>query len=220
MSSPDVVKLRRTSDATAILTLARPDRRNAINSQMAAEVADAVATIQEWGVLVATLDAEGPAFCAGVDLAELETGGAALDSIVESLLAAPVHWTATVQGAARGGALAILAVCPRVLAGASSSFGLPELSQGFFPTDLMSTQVASVGARQAFDLAFSAAPIDATRALHIGLVSEVVADDELDDHATALTAALATASPDGLRAGVAAWQATARMAVPPADSDA
>ena len=212
MSSPEVIKLRRTSDSTAVLTLARPERRNAINTQMAEEFAEAVTKIEEWGVLVATIDAEGPAFCAGVDLAELETGGAALDSVVESVLAAPVHWTAVVQGAARGGALAILAACPRVLAGASATFGLPELSKGFFPADLMSSQVASLGARQAFDLAFQAAPIDATSALRIGLVSEVVPDDELDDHAASLTRALASANHDGLRVGIAAWQATVRGA--------
>jgi enoyl-CoA hydratase/carnithine racemase len=210
VSSPEVIKLRRASHSTAVVTLARPERRNAINAQMAAEFAEAVMMIEQWGVHVALLDAEGPAFCAGVDLAELETGGAALDSMVESVLTAPVHWTAVVQGAARGGALAILAACPRVLSGTSATFGLPELSKGFFPADLMSSQVASLGARRAFDLAFRAAPIDATEAFRIGLISEVVADDELDDHASAATTALATADLDGLRVGIAAWQAVVR----------
>lgn len=214
MSSPEVIKLRRTSDSIAIVTLARPERRNAINTQLAVEFSDAVETIKEWGVPVAILDAEGPAFCAGVDLAELETGGAALDSVLGSLLAAPVHWTAAVQGAARGGALAILASCPHVVAGSSATFGLPELSKGFFPADLMSAQVARLGARAAFELAFSAAPIDATEARRIGLVSDVVADGELSDRALARTTALATADLDALRVGVAAWQVVVRESTP------
>ncbi|MBD8605500.1 enoyl-CoA hydratase/isomerase family protein [Aeromicrobium fastidiosum] len=213
MSSPETVVLRRESETTAVLTLARPERRNAINGRLAAELAEAVATIEGWGVLVATLDAEGPAFCAGVDLAELDTGGAALDSVVDSLLAAPIHWTAVVQGAARGGALAMLGACPRVLCGASATFGLPELSKGFFPSELIGAQAAAVGRRAAFDLAFSAAPVDAEEARRIGLVSQIVPDHELRDHAVATTTALATADPEAIRVGVAAWQSTVRAAV-------
>ncbi len=208
MSSSETVALRRESDSTAVLTLTRPERRNAVNAQLADELAQAVATIETWGVLVATLDAQGPAFCAGVDLAELETGGAALDLVVETMVTAPIHWTAVVQGAARGGALAILAACPRVLCGASATFGLPELSKGLFPADLIAGQVAAMGRRAAFDLAFSAAPVDAAEAWRIGIVSRIVPDDELATSAVEAAAAMATADRDAVRVGVAAWQSS------------
>jgi enoyl-CoA hydratase/carnithine racemase len=210
VSSLEVVRLRRTSDTTARLTLTRPARRNAINAQLATEFAQAVTTIEEWGVHVAILDAEGPAFCAGVDLSELDTGGASLKSVVESILSSPVHWTAVVQGAARGGALEVLAACPRVLAGTSATFGLPELSKGFFPTDLMRSQIASLGMRRAFGLAFSATPIDAAQALRMGLISDVVADHQLAEHASDLARALATVDAEGLRAGISLWQSVVR----------
>lgn len=206
MNSFETIKLARLSETSATLTLARPDRRNAINPRMAEEIQMAITEIVDWGVQVAVLGAEGTAFCGGVDLTDLQAGGAALDHVVASFSTAPIHWTAVVTGAARGGALAILAACPRVIASVSSTFGLPELSKGFFPTDLMVSQAETIGARRAFELAFHASPIGAEEALRIGLVSEVVADDAVARRIAAVTAALASADRQALRAGIAAWQ--------------
>lgn len=198
------------SAGIARVTLTRSARRNAINAQMAAEFAQVALSLEEQGITVAVLDAEGPAFCAGADLGELGTAGAAVDSIVKSLLSVPIHWTAAVAGAARGAALSVLAACPRVFATPNASFGLPELAKGFFPAEVINSQVAVIGARRAYELAFRAQAIDATEAMSIGLISEIIALDELENRLDAETTTLASADPEEIRVGVRLWQAHAR----------
>ncbi len=206
------VKSRMIDADTVRITLARPERRNALNGEMAAKIAAAAAAAVAGGSRIALLDAEGPAFCAGGDLGDLDDASRAIDSVMMTLLNTPLHWTAVVDGPARGGALSILAACPRVIATTNASFGLPELAQGFFPTTVMSAQVGMVGVRHAFDLAFTAQPINAPSAQAIGLVNDVVDADVVDDVVLRYTGALLALDPDGLRRGVSLWQSHARLA--------
>lgn len=192
------------------MTLARPERRNAINPELAQDFTAAFEALAAREVRVVTLEAEGPAFCAGADLSDLEAGGRAMDSVVHVLLSQPVHVTAVVRGAARGAGLAILAACPRVVASPSASFGMPELSRGFFPSEVIASQVGLVGARRAFGMAFSAAPITAHEAHRVGLIDDVVPDDAIQEWASVACEALTAAPSEGLVAGVRAWQSTLR----------
>ncbi|MCU1480475.1 MAG: hypothetical protein JWQ19_1261 [Subtercola sp.] len=203
----------RFTPGIARITLARGAQRNAINAALAAELVAVIGSLEREGVIVAVLDAQGPAFCAGADLSELETATAAVDSVVEAMLSVPVHWTAAVAGAARGAALSLLAACPRVLATPEATFGLPELAKGFFPTDVIDLQVAVLGVRGAFDLAFRATPIGAVDAQSIGLVSEVVQPDELEARLARDSGALASADPNAVKEGVRLWQTRLRAAV-------
>ncbi|KDA06904.1 hypothetical protein DC31_06750 [Microbacterium sp. CH12i] len=183
-----------------------------MNKQLADEVSAAVAMLGEEGVRVAILDAEGPAFCAGADLDDLVAGGAAVEQIVETLSGTPIHWTAVVNGAVRGAGLSILAACSRVIVTPDSTFGLPEISRGFFPADLIGELASIVGARRAFNLAFRGAPISAETALSMGLVSDVVGVDELESFVESSSADLLAVEPSALRHGVELWQSHARSA--------
>lgn len=213
MSSPDTITLTRTGDQTATVTLSNPDRRNAISERTARDLAAAVDQLVEWGATAVHLDAVGPAFCAGADLADLESSARAVDEVLDLLTAAPVYWLATVRGHVRGAGMAVLAACPRVLATETSTFGLPEVARGFFPTDLMQGQASVVGARRAFDLAFSGQAISAHEAERIGLVSRAVAEDRVDDEARAELEQIAAIDPVALRDGVRAWQTRAREGI-------
>jgi enoyl-CoA hydratase/carnithine racemase len=207
-----MIKLSQSADGVGRLTLARQAQRNAINGLMAAEVAEAVSLLAASGTRVGVIDAEGPAFCAGADLRDLDNAGAAIDSIVESLTSEPIHWTAVVAGAARGGALSILAACPRVYATSAASFGLPELARGFFPAGVIGTQVALLGTRRAFELAFRAGAVDAAEAKALGLITDVIEEAELESRLEAESALLLGHDADGLREGVHLWNARARTA--------
>ncbi|MDF2444451.1 MAG: enoyl-CoA hydratase [Subtercola sp.] len=192
------------------LTLARPARRNAVNRQLADDLADAVALAEARGARVGVLDGEGTAFCSGADLAELETAGRSLERVVESLTGGTIHWTAAVRGAARGGALSILSACPRVVATPSASFSLPELGSGSFPAEVIGRQEELLGSRRAFELALSAEVIDAAAARELGLVTTVVDDGALEEWLAVASARLSAFDPAGLREGVALWNAYVR----------
>ena len=217
--SLETVKVSGTSNGIVRLTLARPARRNAVNQQMATDVAEAISIASDGGARVGVIDAEGPAFCAGADLGELETAGRALDSIVESLTRSTLHWTAAVHGAARGGALSILAACPRVVATPSATFGLPELARGFFPAGVIGRQEILLGSRRAFELAFSAEAIAAEEALAAGLVTAVIADDELEPWLRSESSRLSAFDASALREGVELWNTRAREMSLPASAN-
>lgn len=212
MSSRDTVALIQTSETSATLTLTNPDRRNAIGPDTAADIAWAMEAIIDWGVTTVRLEAEGPAFCAGADLADLDASARAVDVVVDLLTTTPVYFLAVVRGHVRGAGLALLAACPRVLAGAEATFGLPEIGRGFFPTALIDGQARRIGARNAFALAFSGQPVSAGEAERIGLVSRAVDTDDLDAVVDAELRVIGAAVPDAIREGVGAWQGYARAA--------
>lgn len=205
-----LVEVTTLSEGTARLTLTRGAKRNAVNAELAAEFRVAVSGMVSDGVRSAVLAADGPAFCAGADLKELGTSGHAVDDVVDVLLSSPVHWTAVVRRPAFGAGLAILAACPLVIASEGATFGLPELRAGFFPAALMAGQTSLVGARAAYDLAFSAAPVDATRAREIGLVTQLCADSDADQQAVERAEEIAGRPADAIREGVEQWQALLR----------
>lgn len=207
-----LITVGQDADGVARLTLARSAQRNAFNLAMASEIEQAMLILDESDVRVAILDAEGPAFCAGADMADIHNGTAALERIVAALTSTTVHLTAVVAGAARGGALAILAACPRVIALPTATFGLPELSRGFFPADVMDGQVSALGARRAFELAFRAGIIDAAEAKSIGIVTTVVDGADAGEYLRQESAILLGHNADALREGVQLWNARARTA--------
>lgn len=207
----ELVRLSRSSSGAARLTLTRSARRNAISRGLAEQLTAAVAVIDGWGLQVGVLDAEGPAFCAGADLDDLATGGQALQDVVVALTTTPIHWTAVVDGAVRGGGLSILAACPRVIATPPSTFGLPEIGRGFFPAGVIDAQVGLIGARAAFDLAFRGTPIDAVHARAMGLIGEIVDADHLEAHLEKASTDLLAIERSALREGVELWQARARV---------
>jgi enoyl-CoA hydratase/carnithine racemase len=102
--------------------------------------------------------------------------------------------------------VALLCLCPRVVATPRSTFGLPELAQGFFPSDLMPGQVAALGLRNAFSLTFSANPLTAAEAHRQGWVSAVIEADGLYSDAAAEAARLASYRQEAIPDGVRLWQ--------------
>ena len=106
--------------------------------------------------------------------------------------------------------LALLSLCPRVVATPAATFGLPEMARGFFPSDMMPSQVAAFGLRNAFGLAFSALPLTAAEAHRQGLVSAVVEASGLYADAEAEAARLASFRQEGILDGVRLWQRLVR----------
>ena len=209
MTAGDAVRLERRGEV-AVLVLDRPGRRNAIDARMSEGLRAALDAFEaEDALRVAVLRAEGPSFCAGLDLS-LVAGGEAeaflfgpgrLGGFVSRARTKPV--IAAVQGAALAGGFELVLACDLVVAAADARFGLPEPRVGL---------VAGAGgairlARQlpkavAHEMLLTGEPIGAERALALGLVNRVVEPGALEAAALDLARRIAASAPLSVRASL------------------
>lgn len=184
------------------LTLARPDKRNALSSAVvegllaALERADLGADVR-----VVVLRGAGKDFCAGADLDELlasaeadpevnERAALRLGAVFTRIRALPKPVIAVVQGRALAGGAGLATACDIVLAAESAEFGYPEIRRGFVPAMVMSILRRLTGEKRAFELVASGRSVGAREALELGLVSRVIADRKLEAALSEVTTAL------------------------------
>jgi methylglutaconyl-CoA hydratase len=204
-----LIKLE-TAGAVLRITLNRSEKRNAIDERMIVELRAALEKASgSADVRVVLLAAEGPDFCAGMDLAMMaESSG---DSALEFLESAqrladlyrafrdhPKPIVAAVKGRALGGGCGLAMACDAVLAAESAMFGFPEVNIGFVPAIVMSLLRRSVGEKRAFDLLASGEPVRAREACDIGMITGVYPDSDFDASVAAYVAALAVKSASAL----------------------
>jgi enoyl-CoA hydratase len=177
-------------DRAAVVTVNRPDKLNALNDAVMAElgeVADAIATRSDIGGAILT--GAGPkAFIAGADIAELAEQGPfdgkarALrgQAVLRRLETCGKPVVAAVNGFALGGGMELAMACHIRMASANARFGQPEVKLGIAPGYGGTQRLPRlVGKGRALDLILTGRMIDADEALRIGLVSRVVAPDQL-----------------------------------------
>jgi methylglutaconyl-CoA hydratase len=188
------------------ITLARPEKKNALDRVMADELAQALFTLSESPARVVALDAEGPDFCAGADLAALEgmLNASRQDHIEDAKALGHVFHTirrmdkpvvALVKGRAYAGGAGLATACDIVLAHEEARFAYPEVTIGFVPAMVMTMLRRTVGEKHAFDLVSTGRVLSAEEAHDIGIVSRVFAAAEFDTAARALLEQLAQAPP-------------------------
>lgn len=183
--------VRLTQDGSiATLTIARPDRLNALSPEVMAELTDAVSEVarraREIRCLVVT--GEGKAFVAGADIAAMQnmTPGEAADFagrghlLGSALEALPLPVIAAINGFALGGGCELALACDFAYASEKAKLGQPEVKLGVIP-GFGGTQrlLRRVGVAMARELVYSGMMIDAQEALRIGLVNRVFPHDEL-----------------------------------------
>ena len=178
-------------DGVATLTLARPERRNALSIGLRDEIA---AQLQEWAsdpaVRVVVLTGAGSSFSAGFDLDEFAQAGLARrirDSSRRYHLAVwtfPKPLLAAVNGPALAGGLDLCVLCDCRVASSDAVFGHPEIKFGAPP--LFTPLQWIVGSGVARDLCLTGRRIDAGEAFRVGLVSRVTEPGRLHDEALAM----------------------------------
>ncbi len=187
--SPVVLETR---GGVAILTLDRPRKRNALSSEMVAELSEGLArAAADPAVRVVALRGAGPDFCAGADLSEIgvsqqegpEAGLADARRLGEVFVRirrmdAPV--VALVRGRALGGGCGLASACDIVLAHRNAVFGYPEVHLGFVPALVMAPLRRKVGEAAAFELVARGRRIDAAEAVALGLATRVLPGDDFD----------------------------------------
>lgn len=211
------------ADAVTTVTMNRPSKRNALSRDHMLELLDAFTRIaDDRDCRVVVLRGEGPAFCAGHDIAEM-TGRdkdfyddlfdvcarlmMTIQSIPQPVIAA-VHALATAAGCQ------LAATCDLVVATPQAKFATPGVKIGLFCSTPMVALTRAVGQKVAMHMLLTGEPIDAARAHAVGLVNEVT--DDLDGAVVALAERLAQASPLVLGIGKEAFYRQAAMSTPEA----
>jgi methylglutaconyl-CoA hydratase len=202
----------------ARVTLTRPEVRNAFNAELIGELHDAFAALAAEpaeALRAVVLAGEGPAFSAGADIAwqraamqlsldENRADAARLQDMLTAIDTCPAPVVARVQGAALGGGMGLCAVADVVLAAADARFGFTEVKLGILPAIISPFVLARIGEGQSRALFVSGERFDAERALRIGLVHEVLADEAaLDARVDAVVAELLSSGPTAVRAAKA-----------------
>jgi methylglutaconyl-CoA hydratase len=181
-----------TTAGVARLRLNRPDLHNAFDAGLIAALTaalDRVAT--DPGVRVVVLEATGASFSAGADLnwmrgmaaaseAENREDSLALARLMRTLDELPKPTIARVHGAAFGGGVGLVACCDIAIGAAEAKFGLTESKLGLLPAVISPYVINAIGARQARRWFATAEIFDATEALRIGLLHQVVPKEQLD----------------------------------------
>jgi len=195
-SIPQVV-LFESADGIARITLNRPEKRNALNSELIEGLKDALRRAAAAGeVRAIVLSGAGSDFCSGADLSALEKIATA--SVAENLedarslmelftlirsIRVPV--VAAVKGRALAGGCGLATACDIVLAARSSRFGYPEVKIGFVPAMVMAILRRNVSEKRAFEMVTLGAEISADDASSFGLVNRVMDDEGFDDEVDA-----------------------------------
>lgn len=205
----DFVRYEVIEDHVALVTLDRPDRLNALGSQMRAEFQEALQLASaDDGVRAIIVTGAGDHFCAGADVKEWAEHGSPVTPSPPVLAEPNVHGThdiikpmiAAVRGYCLGGGLnLVLTLCDIRIAGEGARFGMPEVARGVID---LTTPFAGEHLPRTFlaELLFTADPVDAERAREAGLVNEVVPDDEVLPAALAVARRIVRHSPAAVQA--------------------
>lgn len=196
----------------ATLTLNRPDARNAMSPPLLAALMDRVGELaRREDARVCIVTGAGKSFCAGMDLkAVLDEPGAParlLETIAELTLAIralPIPTIARVNGAAIGGGCGLACVCDLGVTHPEAKMGYPEVDLGVCPAVVAPWLVKKIGAGQARRVLLEGGLMSGQRAWELGLVTECVPVEKLDETVRAMAERLASGGGRAVRA-TKAW---------------
>ena len=196
--------------AIARVTMNRPEKRNALNDELVADLKSALRRAHDNDeIRVVILSGAGPDFCAGADLSALKKIAEA--SVAENLddarslmelftllreVRIPV--IAAVRGRALAGGCGLALGCDLVIAETEARFGFPEVQIGFVPAMVMTILRRNVSEKKAFELISLGGAISAHEAASFGLINRAVDTSSFDSEVNRLAATLAGLSPSAI----------------------
>src|SRR2546421_4553047 len=200
-----VVLVEKKTPQITVVTLNRPERRNALSIQLLTELMASIKLASdETRERILILRGAGAAFCTGLDLKEAQdqTKAHATADLVAHVLGAisearPVT-IAAVHGAAVAGGAGIMSACDYVVAAQRTKIGYPEVRRGLVAGLVMTFLSRQVGERNMRELLFGSELIDAKRAKEIGLVNRVVARDDVMSEAEKFAESVLQGAPGAL----------------------
>jgi methylglutaconyl-CoA hydratase len=205
MSDPESLIVDASDPAVTVLTLNRPDRRNALSIDLLERLRNAVESAQsEPGRRVLIIRGAGPAFCAGLDFHEAadpalaHRSSRALAACYRAICTSPLVTIAAAHGAAMGGGAGLVAACDLAVAADDLRVAYPEVHRGLVAALVTCLLRRQLHDRQIRELTLLGHPVSADRALQLGLVNRVVPRAALDESAAALAAEACRGAPGAI----------------------
>ena len=196
-----------TNGAVRTVTLDRPEKRNAMDALMLQELAQAFEQAPGADERLTVLRANGPVFCAGLDLRERGEGGgptsgaSPIEGVLHLIEHYPLPVVAVVQGDAIAGGNELALHCDLVVASTEARFGMSLAQIGLAPTWFLAKKLLEVGGPVAArEILLLGDPIPAERMHVLGLIARVAPPDGLEVVASAVIERLAANAPLSLRA--------------------
>jgi enoyl-CoA hydratase/carnithine racemase len=175
--------------AVRILTMNRPEKRNALNFELAKGLLDALrAADADDSVGAIVLTGAGQGFCAGADLSEFKELGTGLAAEDRAELTMQLHLAftqiqkpvvAAINGHAMGGGAGLAIASDLALMAEGAKLGYPEPKHGIVAAIVMANLVRQVGRKAAFELVSLGEPVDAQQALRLGMINKVTSKENL-----------------------------------------
>lgn len=218
MSDCTTLQIERAPTGVVTLWLDRPDKHNALDARMIAELVHALRALDaDQDIRFLLLRGRGKHFCAGADLAWMQASAALdyaanlkdaheLGELMSLLYHLPFPTLAVVQGAAFGGAVGLVSCCDIAIGTDDALFSLSEVRIGLVPAVISPYVVQAIGERAARRYALSAERFGGERARELGLLADTSSASELDSLVDRWTNTLLQNSPQAMRAGKALLQ--------------
>ena len=209
-----------------ILTMNRPEKRNALNSELTEKLLEALSAAgKDDSVGCVVLTGAGQGFCAGADLSEfkgLQDPGAAEKRaeltmqlhLIFSRISKPI--VTAINGAAMGGGAGLAIAGDMAVMAQGAKLGYPEAKHGIVAAIVMANLVRQVGRKAAFELVALGEPIDAAQALRMGMVNKVVSPETLLPEAITLAEKLAAVARPAMAETKRLFHEVADLALVPA----
>jgi len=199
------------NDGVALLTLNRPDKRNAISYELIDDLQHALEAVGNSQSQILILTGAGKAFCSGMDLDNLKSlvgrtpeqnieDSRTMARLFRSIYDFPKPTIAAVNGPAIAGGTGIATICDFTLATPEAKFGYTEVRIGFVPAIVSNFLLRQVGEKHARDLLLTGRVFAADEALRLGLVNEIVEPGRLLSRSYELARTLMENSPASLHA--------------------
>jgi enoyl-CoA hydratase/carnithine racemase len=192
----------------AVVTMNRPEKRNALSLEVMRELTSAFESIGAGSAYAAILRGEGAAFSAGHDLRELQCGAGlgngdlerfreifdACVALMETIQSIPQPVIAEVASVATAAGCQLVATCDLAVAAETARFATPGVRIGLFCTTPMVALTRAIGRKRAMEMLLTGDAVDARTAAEWGLVNRVVSREELHDAAIGMARRIGEAS--------------------------
>lgn len=204
--SDAVLLVEQLDEATSLITLNRPQRRNALSIELMQALCQTLDDLAgDTRRRVAIIRGVGATFCAGMDLREAADAAVAYHTAhaiartLKTLVHSPLVTIAAAHGAALAGGAGLLACCDLAVGSDDLRLGFPEVRRGLIPAIVAAALQSRLRDGELRELLLIAEPIPARRAYELGLLQRVVPADHVLDEAKSLAASITAGAPQAVR---------------------